>query len=90
MNIKQNVRYFFESNFGVVSRLFVLIYPNQNDSVKIFDAKKYYVLKRIIKKYVIIKGKNFYDPPIDFYIKRSKDIKTFRKDQDEDYTTGCL
>ena len=70
MKIKQNERYFPESNFGVVNRLFVLIYPNQNDIVKRLDAKKYYLSKRIIKKYVIIKGKNFYDPRINSYVKR--------------------
>ena len=65
------MRYFLELNFGVVNRLFVLIYPNQNDSVKRLDAKKYYFLKRIIKKYVIIKGKNFYDSRINnSYVKQ--------------------
>ena len=70
IKIKQNVRYFLESNFGVVNRLFVLIYPNQNDIVKRLDAKKYHFSKRIIKRYVIIKGKNFYDPRINSYVKR--------------------
>ena len=70
MKIKQNVRYFLESNFGVVNRLFLLIYPKQNDIVKRLDAKKYYLSKCIIKKYAIIEGKNFYDPRINSYVKR--------------------
>ena len=64
-------RYFLESNFLVViCRLFDLIYPNQNDRVKRFDAKNCYLLKRIITRYVIINGKNFYYPPIDSDTKR--------------------
>ena len=64
MKIKQNVRYFLESNFGVVNRLFLLIYPNQND--KVLFIKTY----NQRESYVIIKGKNFYDPRINSYVKR--------------------
>ena len=35
------VRYFLESNFAGVSRLFVLVYLNQNNNSKRFKAKRY-------------------------------------------------
>ena len=46
-NTTNNYRYFIESNFVEATKLFVLIYPNQNDIVKRFDdkalfTKKYY------------------------------------------------
>ena len=45
---------FFESNFVGVKKLFALIYPNQNDSVKRFNGKKYYLAKGVIKNYIVI------------------------------------
>ena len=46
--------FFFESNFAGVKKLFALIYPNQNDSVKRFNGKKYYLAKGVIKNYIVI------------------------------------
>ena len=51
MNIKKcenkyttiKYRYFLESDFVRVKRLFLLIYPNQSNIVKRFNAKKYYL-----------------------------------------------
>ena len=64
-------RYFLESNFVGVHRLFVLVYTNQINNAKRFNAQKYYLPKGITKTYnVIINGKNFYDQPIDSAIKR--------------------
>ena len=72
-NTTNEYRYFPESNFVGVKRLFVFIYPNQNDSVRRFNDKKYYLPKDIIRKYnLIINGKNFYDQPVDSDIKRYK------------------
>ena len=69
-NTTNEYRYFIESNFVGVNRPFVLIYPNQDDSVKRFYGKKYYLPKGVIKNHnVIINGKDFYDQPIDFDIK---------------------
>ena len=62
--------YFIESNFVVVNRLFVLVYSNQDDNAKTYKAQMYYLPKGVIKNYnVIIKGKNFYDRPINSDIK---------------------
>ena len=65
-NTTNEFRYFLESNFVGVNRLFILVYPNWNDYVKRFKGKRNYLPEGIIKNYnVIIDGKNFYDQPID-------------------------
>ena len=64
-------RYFLESNFVGVHRLFALVYKNEINNAKRFNARKYYLPKGITKTYnVIINRKNFYDQPIDYDIKR--------------------
>ena len=52
------MRYFLESKFVGVNRLFVLVHPNQNDDSKRFETRKYYLPKGIVKNYnVFINGK---------------------------------
>ena len=41
-NMAKEYRYFFELNFVRVDRLFVLVCTNQDNSIKRFNAKKYY------------------------------------------------
>ena len=41
-NLRNECRYFLESNFFGVNRLFILVYSNQNDA-KRFKAKSYYL-----------------------------------------------
>ena len=61
-NTTNEYRYFLESNFVGVNRLFVLVYTNQDANTKRFNTRKYYLPKGIIKNYnVIINGKIFYD-----------------------------
>ena len=61
-NAPNEFRYFLESNFVGVNRLFVLIYSNEDTATKRFKSKRYYLLKGIIRNYnVIINGKNVYD-----------------------------
>ena len=60
-NTTSEFRYFLESNFVGVNRLFVLVYINNDNNAKRFNARKYYLRKVITKNYVIINGKNFYD-----------------------------
>ena len=69
-------RYFLESNFVGVNRLFVLVYTNKDDNSKRFKTQKYYLPKGIIKSFnVIIIGKNFYDQPVNSSIKRYEEIR---------------
>ena len=85
MNIKQKLktknttneyRYFHESNFVGVTRLFVLVYWNEDADSKRFKDKRYYLPKGIIKNCnVIINGKNFYDQPIDSDINDMKKLE---------------
>ena len=49
-NTTNKYRYFLESNFVGVNRLFALIYLNRNNDVKRFNAQKYYLPKGVIKK----------------------------------------
>ena len=57
-------RYFFESKFAEVNRLFVLIYSNQDDNDKSYNTRGYYFPKGTARNYNdIINGKNFYDQP---------------------------
>ena len=57
-NTTNEFRYFLESNFVGVNRLFVLVYANQGDNAKKLNTRKYYLPKDIIKNYnVNINGK---------------------------------
>ena len=57
-NTTNEFRYFLETNFVGINRLFVLVYPNRNDNVKRFNARKHYLPKGVIKSYnVIMNGK---------------------------------
>ena len=71
--------------------MFALVYTNDGNNAKRFNARKHYLPKGIIDNYtVIINGKNFRNQPVDSDIKRYEEIRNFKKGQGEDYTTGCL
>ena len=90
-NETNEFRYFLESNFVAVNRLFVLVYTDEGNHAIRLNAQIYYLPKGIIKNYnVIINGKNFYDQPIDSNIKRYEEIRKLTTRQGEDYTAGCL
>ena len=81
-NTTNEFRYFLESEYVEVNRLFVLVYSNWDAASRGFKAKRYYLSKGVINNYkVIINEKKFYDQPIDSDIKKHKY---------EDYTTACL
>ena len=86
-NMTNEYRYFLESNFVRVNRLFVLVYSNQDNTSKRYVAKRYFLRKGVIKYYnvIIIIGKNFYDQPIDSDIKRYEEIRKLITGQGEDY-----
>ena len=61
-NTANEYRYFLESNFVGVSRLFVLVYSNQDDITKRFKTRRHYLPKEIVNNYnVIINVKNVYN-----------------------------
>ena len=89
-NTTNEFRFFLESNFVRVKRLFVLIYLSQYAASKRFKTRSYYLTKGVIKNCnVIINGQNFYDQAIDSDIKRYEEIKKLTTAQGEYYTTGC-
>ena len=81
-NTTNKYKYFLESNFVGVNRLFVLIYSNQDDNAKRFRGWRYYLLKHIINNYNVI--------IIDSDIKRYEEIKKLTTRQVEDYSTVYL
>ena len=70
-NTTNEFRFFLESNFVGVDRLFVLVYTNQYAASKIFKAKWYYLPKEMIDNYNVIifitssSVENLYDQAID-------------------------
>ena len=65
-NTTNEYRYFLESNFVGVNRLFVLAYLNHNNNSKRLTTRRYYLAKGIIDNYkVLINGTNIYDQAID-------------------------
>ena len=90
-NTTNEYRYFLQSNFVGVNRLFILVYTNQDDNARKFKTRRYYLPKEILDNYdVIIKGKNFYNQPIDSDIKQYEEIRKLTTGQGEYYTTGSL
>ena len=87
-NTTNELRYFLESNFIRVGRLFLSVYSNRDADSKRFKTRKYYLPKDIIK-IIIINRKDFYDQPVDSDIKRYEEIRKLTKEQGEYYTTGC-
>ena len=87
-NTANEYRYFLDSHFAGVSRLFVLFYSNEDNHSKRFITRRYYLPKRIINSLSSSSTeKNFYDQPIDFDIKQYEEIRKLTTGQGEDYTT---
>ena len=64
IKIRHKYKYFLESNFVGVNRLFVLVYSNADDA-KRYTAQRYYLPKGIIKNYnVINNGRTFMPNPL--------------------------
>ena len=53
-NTTNEYRCFLKPNFVEVNRLFVLVYTNEDDDSKRFNAKIYYFPKSIIKEYKVV------------------------------------
>ena len=75
-NTTNEYRYFLESNFVRVNRLFVLVFSNQDADHERFKSKRYYLPKGKIKNYnFIINRKSLYGQPIDSDIKQYEEIR---------------
>ena len=71
--------------------MFVLVYLNRGNDVKVFKSRRYYLPKGIIKNFnFIANGKGFYDQPIYSDLKQCKEVRTLKTRQREDCTTGYL
>ena len=92
-NEEKSIRQLLDSSYQGVKRLFVLGYNNKEGDNKVStDSYKKYFLPRVkIKNYNIeIDGKNFYDQPINDWIKQYDEIRKISTAQGDDYTTDCL
>ena len=78
-NKTNKCRYFPESNYVGVNRLFVLVYSNNKDALKRPSAFSYYLPKGTINNYnFIIDEKKNYDQPIDSDVKQYKELRKLR------------
>ena len=84
----------FDPSFQGVNRLFVLAFNNVDGDDKKVERGSYrkYFLPRVdITNYnVLIDGRNFYDQPINFQIRKYDEIIKIATGKGDDYTTGCL
>ena len=87
-NTTNEYRYFLDSNFVGVIRLFVLVYLNRNNDV--YCLKVLYTKRHQQELQNLINGKNFYDQPIHSDLKRREEIQKLTTRQDEDYTPKSL
>ena len=84
-------RYFIESNFVGVTRLFAIVYATNGDNANRFNAERYYLPNVIIKNYnMITYRKNVYDQLIDSDIKRYEEMEKITRRQGEYFTTRCF
>ena len=75
-NMTNEYRFFLESNFSGVNRLFVVVYFIKDEDSKKCKIWRYYFPKGITKNCnFIINGKIFYVQPIDFDVKRFDEIR---------------
>ena len=79
-----------DPSFQGVKRLFVMAYNRENGQPNRNGQRKYYLPRIVIKKYVIIDGRNFYDNPIESDIEKYRELKKVMIGKGEDYTTGSL
>ena len=83
-----NIDMFSNQNFVEINRLFFLVYTNEGNNGKRFNAAKYYLPKGIIKIIMQkINGKNFHDQQMDSDIKQFEEIRKSTTRQGKDYTT---
>ena len=95
INQRTNINELPSASFQGVRRLFVIAYAiaanAANNEAGIKDNKKYFLLRGKIENYnVLIDGRNFYDQPINDFIRQYDEVRKVSTEQGDDYTTGCL
>ena len=83
-------RYFLESNFVGVNRLFVLVYLNRNNDVKNVKLEDTTYQKKLLIIIIPSSIESFYDQEVDSDIRSYEEIRKLTTGQGEDYTTGCF
>ena len=61
-----------------------------DDTAGIKNNKKYFLPRGEIKNYVLIDGRNFYDQPINDFIKQFGEVRKISTGYGDDYTTSFL
>ena len=73
---------------------FILAFDNTDGGDKKVERnsyRKYFLPEVNITNYnVLIDGRNFFDQPVNYQIKKSDEIRKTATGQRDDYTTGCL
>ena len=95
---RKNLYELLNASFQAVKRLFVLAYAiaapvgdnPADDTAGIKNNKKYFLPRGEIKNYVLIDGRNFYDQPINDFIKQFGEVRKISAGYDDDYTTSFL
>ena len=83
-----NLNHLVEPSYEGVSRLFVLVFENDDDRT---SSKEYYLPAVEIKDYnIVINGENFFDQPIKNNKVTYDNIRKIAIGQGDDNTTGCL
>ena len=72
-----------DSSYQGTKRLFVLAYVNTTGNNQV-SFKKYFLSR------IKIDRRNFYDQPINDWIKQYDELRKVSTGQGDDYTTGCL
>ena len=72
-----------------VKKLFVLAYDNTN-GITPNSHKRFFLPRIVIKNYIEIDERKFYDQPINDLIKQYDEIRKISTGQRDDYATGCL
>ena len=82
-----------DASYQGVKTLFVVAYRDCGGANRVTaDSNRRYFFPRVkIENYNIeIDGRNFYDQPINDFIKQFDEVRKVSTGQGDDYTTGCL
>ena len=87
------IRELLGASYQGVKTLFVVAYRDCGGANRVTaDSNRRYFFPRVkIENYNIeIDGRNFYDQPINDFIKQFDEVRKVSTGQGDDYTTGCL